>query len=94
MKKVLSLLMVMVMVVASCFALTGCGNEAVSEDLQVGFIFLHDENSTYDKNFIDAALAAKDALGLSDEQVMIQKLTQKSLTTTTMHLLQFTKAVS
>ncbi|MBE6534962.1 MAG: BMP family ABC transporter substrate-binding protein, partial [Ruminococcaceae bacterium] len=24
------------------------------EDLKVGFIFLHDANSTYDKNFIDA----------------------------------------
>ena len=72
MKKVLSLLMVMVMVVASCFALTGCGKDAVAEDLMVGFIFLHDENSTYDKNFIDAALAAKEALGLSDEQVLMK----------------------
>lgn len=72
MKKVLSLLLVMVMVVASCFALTGCGDGAVSEDLKVGFIFLHDENSTYDKNFIDAALAAKEALGLSDEQVLMK----------------------
>ncbi len=72
MKKVLSLLMVMVMLVASCFALTGCGNQAVSEDLMIGFIFLHDENSTYDKNFIDAALAAKEALGLSDEQVLMK----------------------
>ena len=25
------------------------------EDLKVGFIFLNDENSTYDKNFMDAA---------------------------------------
>ena len=32
--------------------------------VKVGFIFLHDENSTYDKNFLDAALAAKEALGL------------------------------
>lgn len=27
-------------------------------DLKVGFIYLHDENSTYDKNFMDAAEAA------------------------------------
>lgn len=42
------------------------------EDLKVGFIFLHDENSTYDKNFIDAANAAKESLGLKDEQVLFK----------------------
>lgn len=41
-------------------------------DVKVGFIFLHDENSTYDKNFMDAAKAAQAALGLSDEQVMMK----------------------
>ncbi len=73
MKKVISLLMALVLVV-SCVMLTSCGNTdtKVSEDIKVGFIFLHDENSTYDKNFIDAALAAKEALGLSDEQVMFK----------------------
>ena len=42
------------------------------EDIKIGFIFLHDENSTYDKNFIDAANAAKEAFGLSDEQVIFK----------------------
>ena len=28
---------------------------SASSDIKVGFIFLHDENSTYDKNFITAA---------------------------------------
>ena len=42
------------------------------KDSKIGFIFLHDENSTYDKNFIDAANAAKEALGLSDEQVIFK----------------------
>ncbi len=42
------------------------------EDLKVGFIFLHDANSTYDKNFMDAADAACEALGLSDSQVIIK----------------------
>lgn len=77
MKKIVSLLMVMAMVAASCFALTGCGSQGketskVSSDVKVGFIFLHDENSTYDKNFMDAATAAKESLGLSDEQVMFK----------------------
>ena len=42
------------------------------EELKVGFIFLHDENSTYDKNFIDAAKAVQAKLGLTDEQVMFK----------------------
>ncbi|MBR5528226.1 MAG: BMP family ABC transporter substrate-binding protein [Clostridia bacterium] len=41
-------------------------------DLKVGFIFLHDENSTYDKNFIDAAKVATEKLGLADEQVIFK----------------------
>ena len=57
-------------------AIAGCGAEkAVNEaakDFKVGFIFLHDENSTYDKNFMDGAIAAKEALGLSDEQVLFK----------------------
>ncbi len=72
MKKITSLLLVLTLIV-SCFALVGCGGtEVVSDDIKVGFIFLHDENSTYDKNFIDAATAAKEALGLTDEQVMFK----------------------
>ncbi len=48
------------------------GNDTAANDIKVGFIFLHDENSTYDKNFIDAANAAKESLGLTDEQVMFK----------------------
>ena len=46
--------------------------EASAADLKVGFIFLHDENSTYDLNFINAAKAAAEQLGLSDDQVMMK----------------------
>ncbi len=46
---------------------------AVAKDkLKVGFIFLHDSNSTYDKNFMDAADAACKALGITDEQKIIK----------------------
>lgn len=38
--------------------------------LKVGFIFLHDENSTYDLNFINAAKQAASDLGLSDDQIV------------------------
>ncbi len=40
--------------------------------LKVGFIFLHDENSTYDLNFINAAKAAAEKLGLKDEQIILK----------------------
>ena len=75
MKKVLSLLMVLAMVAASCFALTSCGKKGedlADADLKLGFIFLHDENSTYDKNFMDAAREVQKDLGLTDEQVIFK----------------------
>lgn len=42
------------------------------EDLKVGFIFLHDANSTYDKNFMDAATAACTKLGLTEDQILMK----------------------
>lgn len=77
MKKIVSLLMAAVMIM-SCIALTACGgadNDATTADaanVKIGFIFLHDENSTYDKNFMDAATAATEAMGLTAEQVMFK----------------------
>ncbi len=44
----------------------------VPADFKIGFICLHDENSTYDKNFIDAANRMKEALKLTDEQFVIK----------------------
>ena len=41
-------------------------------DLKVGFIFLHDENSTYDLNFLNAAKACCEALGLKSEQFIFK----------------------
>ena len=82
MKKFLCVILAMMM-----FALlAGCANDTAKDagtndtsdagsdvsDLKVGFIFLHDENSTYDKNFMDAAKAVQAKLGLSDEQVMFK----------------------
>ncbi len=71
MKKILALLLVLVMVLG----LTACGgttepadDENTADTLKVGFIFLHDENSTYDKNFIDAAVEACEAMGVEMKQ--------------------------
>ncbi len=76
MKKILSFLLVAVMLVASLGLLTACGGDTATEgtasDLKIGFIFLHDENSTYDKNFLDAANAATKELGLKPENVIMK----------------------
>ena len=78
MKRIISLLLVTVMLVACALAFTSCGDEkakdegSVSKDFKIGFIFLHDENSTYDKNFLDAANAATEELGLSADQVIFK----------------------
>ncbi len=60
MKKILSVLLVALLMMG-CFA--GCGAET-ADTLKVGFIYLHDENSTYDLNFITAAKAACEKLGV------------------------------
>ncbi len=48
----------------------GDGEQAA--DIKVGFIFLHDENSTYDLNFINAAKQACSELGLTEDQYILR----------------------
>lgn len=56
MKKFISLFLAAVMMLGCMTLLASCGNE--TDEMKVGFIFLHDENSTYDNNFLQAAEAA------------------------------------
>ena len=51
-------------------AFAGCGTTTGTDkaDVKVGFIFLHDEDSTYDKNFMDAAKAACEEMGVEYAQ--------------------------
>ena len=72
MKKIISLLLVVALLIATMTCLTSCGDAGVDADFKIGFIFLHDENSTYDKNFLDAAKAATEAFGLSEDQVIFK----------------------
>lgn len=44
----------------------------VKDDFKIGFICLHDEKSTYDKNFLDAADEMIKAVGLTNEQYIIK----------------------
>ena len=75
MKKFLAMLLALVM----ALSLVACGEkkDPVGDDtknpdegskVKVGFITLHDENSTYDKNFIDAAKEACANLGLVENE--------------------------
>lgn len=79
MKKFLAMLLALVMVLslAACGggdtkepAADGDGDtqteEPAATSVKVGFITLHDENSTYDLNFINGAKAACEALGITD----------------------------
>ena len=74
MKKIITLLLVAAMLVGTVAMLAGCSEEpaGIADDFKIGFICLHDENSTYDKNFLDAAKAATEELGLKAEQVIIK----------------------
>ena len=63
MKKFAALFLALVMVLCSMSALADRAPVA-KEDLKIGFIFLHDENSTYDLNFINAAKEACEKLGV------------------------------
>ena len=63
MKRFLAVVMCLLMV----FAIFGYQREAKADtNIKVGFICLHDENSTYDLNFINAAKAACEKLGITD----------------------------
>ncbi len=46
---------------------------AAVSDIKLGFIFLHDENSTYDLNFMNGAQEAIAALGLTEDQYLFKK---------------------
>lgn len=66
MKKLLNVL-VLVLIAVSAVTLTSCGGG--DDKFKVGLICLHDESSTYDKNFIDSMYRAIEELGLSEDQL-------------------------
>ncbi|MBR0415458.1 MAG: BMP family ABC transporter substrate-binding protein [Clostridia bacterium] len=66
MKKIVAIVLAVVLV-GALFA--GCSKKVTPV---AGFICLHDENSTYDKNFIDSAKEACKALGLEEGQYLIK----------------------
>ena len=71
MKKFLALLLALVMAL-SLFACGKKDDDTKTSDIKVGFITLHDENSTYDLNFINAAKEAIKNLGLTEENYILK----------------------
>ena len=63
MKKILALVLaaMLLLTLAAC----GGNTDKGGSDFKAGFIFLHDENSTYDLNFINAAKQACENLGVT-----------------------------
>ena len=77
-KRLIALLVCLVMVMMPMLAACGGGGggeEAPAADeggVKVGLITLHDENSTYDLNFINSFKDSMAALGISEENYMIK----------------------
>lgn len=67
MKKVLAIVLCVAIVAALCVSLVAC-NKA---EPVAALICLHGDNSSYDKNFIDAFKAACEAKGLTEDQYTI-----------------------
>ena len=70
-KKILALVLVLALAASLAIGLAACNDNGdasfepiAREDIKFGLICLHDENSTYDKNFIDAAKAAAAEMGV------------------------------
>ena len=68
MKKLIALLLSL----ALCLGCVSALAEG-KENVKLGVILLHDEDSTYDLNFIKGVEEAKEKLGLSDDQVIIKR---------------------
>ena len=71
MKKLLAVVLALMMV-AAC-AVTAGAEGADLSGIKLGVILLHDENSTYDLNFINGVNEAVASLGLSEDQVIVKR---------------------
>ena len=70
MKKFLSLTLIAAMLLSCVVLFASCDS---GDDFKLGVICLHDEDSTYDLNFINGVKEAQKALGLRDDQVIIKR---------------------
>ncbi len=69
MKKIFAVVLTLVM----CLTAFACTASAEMSDVKLGVILLHDEDSTYDLNFINGVNEAVAALGLSEDQLIVKR---------------------
>lgn len=85
-KKILALVLAIALVASLCIGLAACNDDErvvdlkaiAKDDIKIGFIALHDENSTYDKNFLDAMEATRVKLELREDQVVYKKIIEEN----------------
>lgn len=69
-KKLLAVVLCLALVATLAAGLAACNDQ--DDEFKIGLILLHDEKSTYDKNFIDAMNEVQAKLGLKDSQVIMK----------------------
>lgn len=69
-KKLLAVVLCLALVATLAAGLAACNDQ--DDEFKIGLILLHDEKSTYDKNFIDAMKEVQAKLGLKDSQVIMK----------------------
>ncbi|MBQ6721032.1 MAG: BMP family ABC transporter substrate-binding protein [Clostridia bacterium] len=70
MKKILALVLALCLCLAAAASLA---DGVAKENIKLGVILLHDEDSTYDLNFINGVKDAAANLGLAEDQVIIKR---------------------
>ena len=69
MKKIFAVVLALVL----CLSVFACAASADVSNVKLGVILLHDEDSTYDLNFINGVYEAVEALGLTEDQLIIKR---------------------
>ena len=83
MKKLVSIALSLLMILSCLAMFAACDNSkepagegdaltpVAKDEIKVGFIFLHDDKSTYDKNFMLGVTEVQQKLGLRDDQIIM-----------------------
>jgi basic membrane protein A len=73
MKKILSAILVVCMILSLALSVVSCSTSKTitKENIKIGLITLHDDSSTYDKNFIESMKRALQDLGIKEEQLVL-----------------------
>ncbi|MCI7028833.1 MAG: BMP family ABC transporter substrate-binding protein [Clostridiales bacterium] len=69
MKKIFAVVLALVL----CLSVFACTASADVSNVKLGVILLHDEDSTYDLNFINGVYEAVESLGLTEDQLIIKR---------------------